>query len=159
MPDSRAFRILRRLAPPGTATQSPGATLALIATAYLMVALDATVVNVALPSIATDLSFTPAGLSWVFDAYLLTFGGLLLLGGRTGDVFGRRLVFGAGVGLFTVSSLLAGIAPSSEWLIAARALQGIGGAMITPNTLALLAANFGEGPSRNRPSRSTPPSP
>ena len=115
-----------------------------------MVALDATVVNVALPSIATDLSFTPAGLSWVFDAYLLTLGGLLLLGGRTGDVFGRRLVFGAGVGLFTVSSLLAGIAPSSEWLIAARALQGIGGAMITPNTLALLAANFGEGPSRNR---------
>jgi EmrB/QacA subfamily drug resistance transporter len=149
MPDSAVRRRVRGLAW-SSGTHGPGATLALIATAYLMVALDATVVNVALPSIATDLAFSPTGLSWVFNAYLLTFGGLLLLGGRTGDVFGRRLVFGAGVGLFTASSLLAGVAPSSEWLIAARAVQGIGGAMITPNTLALLAANFGEGPSRNR---------
>jgi EmrB/QacA subfamily drug resistance transporter len=107
-------------------------------------------VNVALPSIATDLAFTPTGLAWVFNAYLLTFGGLLLLGGRTGDVFGRRLTFGGGVVLFATASLLAGLAPSAEWLIAARAVQGVGGAMITPNTLALLAANFGEGPSRNR---------
>jgi EmrB/QacA subfamily drug resistance transporter len=150
MPDSPVRRPSRRLSTLVAPTQSPGATLALIATAYLMVALDATVVNVALPSIAIDLSFTPTGLSLVFNAYLLTFGGLLLLGGRTGDVFGRRLTFGIGVGLFTAASLLAGIAPSAEWLVAARAIQGVGGAMITPNTLALLAANFGEGPSRNR---------
>ncbi len=150
MPFAPLRAIVRRLAPPGTRSQSPGATLALIATAYLMVALDATVVNVALPSIATDLKFSPTGLAWVFNAYLLTFGGLLLLGGRTGDVFGRRLVFGAGVALFTAASLLAGLAPSAGLLIAARAVQGVGGAMITPNTLALLAANFGEGPSRNR---------
>jgi EmrB/QacA subfamily drug resistance transporter len=142
--------ILRRLAPPASSRQSPGATLALIATAYLMVTLDATVVNVALPSIASDLAFTPTGLAWVFNAYLLTFGGLLLLGGRTGDVFGRRLTFGGGVILFSSASLLAGLAPNGAWLIAARAIQGVGGAMITPNTLALLAANFGEGPSRNR---------
>jgi EmrB/QacA subfamily drug resistance transporter len=150
MPSSPVRGILRRLAPPGATNASPGATLALIATAYLMVTLDATVVNVALPSIAADLSFTPTGLAWVFNAYLLTFGGLLLLGGRTGDVFGRRLTFGAGIVLFSTASLLAGVAPDGTWLIAARAVQGVGGAMITPNTLALLAANFGEGPSRNR---------
>ncbi len=150
MPFSSVSAIARRFAPPGAQRQSPGATLALIAAAYLMVTLDATVVNVALPSIATDLGFTPTGLAWVFNAYLLTFGGLLLLGGRTGDVFGRRLTFGAGVVLFSASSLLAGLSPNAEWLVAARAVQGVGGAMIAPNTLALLAANFGEGPSRNR---------
>jgi EmrB/QacA subfamily drug resistance transporter len=150
MPASHAPGTPRRIAPRGLPTQSPGATLALVALAYLMVALDSTVVNVALPSIAFDLGFTPTGLAWVFNAYLLTFGGLLLLGGRTGDVFGRRLVFGAGVALFTGASLLAGLAPSAEWLVAARAIQGVGGAMITPNTLALLAASFGEGAARNR---------
>ncbi len=110
--------------PVRTQRQSPGATLALIAAAYLMVALDSTVVNVALPSIQSDLQFTPTTLSWVFNAYLLTFGGLLLLGGRVGDVFGRRLAFGAGVTLFTVSSLLAGLARrrnGSSWRVPSRA--------------------------------------
>ncbi len=126
------------------------AMLGLIAGAYLMIALDSTVVNVALPAIQSDLHFSATGLAWVFNAYLLTFGGLLLLGGRLGDIFGRRRVFVAGVSLFTVSSLLAGLAPSDTWLVAARALQGVGGAMATPNTMALLATNFPEGPSRNR---------
>ncbi len=126
------------------------AVLAVIAGAYLMIALDSTVVNVALPSIGRDLAFSPTNLSWVFNAYLLTFGGLLLLGGRLGDVLGRRRVFVAGLTLFTVASLFAGAAQSDVWLVAARAAQGIGGAMATPNTMALLATNFEEGPARHR---------
>ncbi len=126
------------------------AVLAVIAGAYLMIALDSTVVNVALPNIARDLRFSPAELAWVFNAYLLTFGGLLLLGGRLGDVLGRRRVFLAGLSLFTVASLFAGLAASDTWLIAARAVQGIGAALATPNTMALLATNFEEGPPRNR---------
>ncbi len=126
------------------------AVLAVIAGAYLMIALDSTVVNVALPNIGRDLRFSPTELAWVVNAYLLTFGGLLLLGGRLGDVLGRRRVFMAGLSLFTVSSLFAGMAASDVWLIAARAVQGIGAAMTTPNTMALLATNFEEGPPRHR---------
>jgi EmrB/QacA subfamily drug resistance transporter len=126
------------------------AALAIIAGAYLMIALDSTVVNVALPRIGTDLRFSPTDLAWVFNAYLLTFGGLLLLGGRVGDVFGRRRAFITGLSLFTFASLLAGTAASDAWLIAARGLQGVGAALATPNTMALLATNFEEGPARNR---------
>ena len=126
------------------------AVLAVITGCYLMIALDATVVNVALPAIRLDLGFSATGLAWVFNAYLLTFGGLLLLGGRIGDIFGRRRTFVAGVLLFTVSSLLAGMAASAPWLVAARGLQGVGGALTTPNALALLATSFAEGAPRNR---------
>lgn len=126
------------------------AVLGVIAGAFLMIALDSTVVNVALPNIGRDLHFGSADLAWVVNAYLLTFGGLLLLGGRIGDVFGRRRVFTAGLTLFTVASVLGGVAPTSAWLVAGRALQGVGAAMATPNTMALLATNFEQGPARNR---------
>jgi EmrB/QacA subfamily drug resistance transporter len=128
----------------------PDVTLAVIATGYLMVALDATVVNVALPRIQSSLHFSGTGLSWVLNAYTLTFGGLLLLGGRAGDILGRRRVLVAGVGLFTVASLLGGMATTAGWLLAARAVQGVGAAFITPSTLALIATNFAEGGQRNR---------
>jgi EmrB/QacA subfamily drug resistance transporter len=126
------------------------ATLAVIALGYLMIVLDTTIVNVALPSIQIDLRFSRAGLAWVFNAYLLTFGGLLLLAGRAGDVFGRRRVFLSGVSLFTIASMLGGLAPSADLLIVMRVFQGAGAAMIAPNTMALLAANFPAGPARNR---------
>jgi EmrB/QacA subfamily drug resistance transporter len=126
------------------------AVLGVIAGAFLMITLDATVVNVALPAIGSDLHFSPADLAWVVNAYLLTFGGLLLLGGRIGDVFGRRRTFVAGLALFTGASALGGIAPTAGWLVAARALQGVGAALATPNTMALLATNFEQGPVRNR---------
>jgi EmrB/QacA subfamily drug resistance transporter len=126
------------------------AILGVIAGAYLMIALDSTVVNVALPDIGRDLAFSPADLAWVVNSYLLTFGGLLLLGGRIGDVFGRRRAFAAGLAAFTAASVLGGIAPTAAWLVAARALQGVGAALATPNTLALLATNFEQGPARNR---------
>jgi EmrB/QacA subfamily drug resistance transporter len=115
-----------------------------------MVILDMTVVNVALPSIASGLRFSATGLSWVLDAYSLTFGGLLLLGGRAGDILGRRRVFLAGIGLFTAASLAAGLATSPTVLIAARALQGVGGAVASPAALALIVSSFAEGGSRNR---------
>ncbi len=126
------------------------AVLGVIAGAYLMIAVDATIVNVALPSIGRDLRFSPTDLAWVVNAYLLTFGGLLLLGGRIGDVFGRRRTFAVGIAVFTSASLLAGVAPSEAWLIVGRALQGIGASLATPSTMALLATNFEQGPARNR---------
>jgi EmrB/QacA subfamily drug resistance transporter len=127
-----------------------GIALAVIGTAQLMVVLDASIVNVALPSIQRALHFGGANLEWVINAYTLAFGGLLLLGGRTGDLFGRRRMFGIGVGLFTVASLLGGLANSQAWLIAARAAQGVGGAIAAPTALSLVAANFREGRERNR---------
>ncbi len=126
------------------------AMLGLIAGAYLMMALDSTVVNVAAPAIQADLHFSTTGLAWIFNAYLLTSGGLLLLGGRLGDIFGRRRTFVAGVAVFTVSSALAGFAASDAWLVVARGLQGAGAALAMPNTMALLATNFEEGAPRNR---------
>ncbi len=128
----------------------PAMTLAAIALGYLMIVLDATIVNVALPSIQTDLHFDRATLAWVFNAYLLAFGGLLLLGGRIGDIYGRRRAFTVGVAVFTLASLLGGLATSAAWLVSTRVVQGVGAAMIAPNTLALLAANFPEGPRRTR---------
>jgi EmrB/QacA subfamily drug resistance transporter len=115
-----------------------------------MVVLDATVVNIALVPIQRSLHFTSAGLSWVIDAYSLAFGGLLLLGGRAGDVFGRRRMLIIGLTTFTVASFLGGIAMTSTWLLATRAIQGVGAAMAAPSTLSLISAAFEEGPARNR---------
>jgi EmrB/QacA subfamily drug resistance transporter len=124
--------------------------LALVLCAQLMVILDMTIVNVALPSIERDLHFSATSLSWVLNAYALTFGGLLLLGGRAGDILGRRRVFLTGIALFTLASLAAGLAVSPAWLIGARALQGVGGAIASPAALALVVSAFPEGGSRNR---------
>src|SRR6201995_231477 len=127
-----------------------GLALLVIAAAQLMVVLDASIVNVALPDIQKALGFSGTGLEWVVNAYALTFGGLLLLGGRAGDILGRRRVFIAGIVLFSVASLLGGLATTQEWLLAARALQGVGGAIIAPTALSLVTTNFPEGPARNR---------
>ncbi len=138
----------------GTSTGSPprrlGLALAVIATAQLMVVLDATIVNVALPHIQNALDFSGTNLEWVVNAYALAFGGLLLLGGRSGDLLGRRRVFIAGILLFSLASLLGGLATSQEWLLTARVLQGVGGAFAAPTALSLIAVTFPEGPPRNR---------
>jgi EmrB/QacA subfamily drug resistance transporter len=118
--------------------------------AQLMIILDATVVNIALPHIQQGLHFSATGLSWVLNAYTLTFGGLLLLGGRAGDILGRRRVFLAGIGLFTLASLAGGLATSGGWLLAARAAQGVGGALASPAVLALIVGAFPEGWERTR---------
>jgi EmrB/QacA subfamily drug resistance transporter len=118
--------------------------------AQLMIVLDMTVVNIALPTIARDLQFSPASLSWVLNAYALTFGGLLLLGGRAGDILGRRRVFLTGLALFTAASLAGGLATSPGLLLAARAIQGVGGAIATPAVLAIIVSGFPEGRERTR---------
>ncbi|HEX6677289.1 MAG TPA: MFS transporter [Actinomycetes bacterium] len=128
----------------------PSLTLTVIVACQMMVLLDITVVNVALPSIQSSLHFSATSLSWVVNAYMLTFGGLLLLGGRAGDILGRRRVFVAGVLLFSLASLLGGFATSASWLLAARALQGVGGAIASPTALALITTNFAEGAERTR---------
>ncbi len=127
-----------------------GITLAIVLCAQLMIILDATVVNIALPNIAHGLHMSATGLSWVLNSYSLTFGGLLLLGGRAGDVFGRRQVFLGGLALFTLASLAGGLATSAPELLAARALQGIGAAFATPATLATIVASVPEGRARTR---------
>ena len=127
-----------------------GVALLVIATAQLMVVLDATIVNVALPHIQTALGFSGSGLEWVINAYALALGGLLLLGGRAGDLLGRRRMFVAGLLLFSAASLAGGLATSAAWLLAARAVQGAGGAIVAPTALALIATTFPEGPPRNR---------
>jgi EmrB/QacA subfamily drug resistance transporter len=126
------------------------AALAVILLAQLMVVLDATIVNIALPKIQTALSFSRADLSWVLNAYSLTFGGLLLLGARSGDLFGRRRVFLAGIALFTLGSFAGGFATSSGLLLLARAAQGVGAAFASPSALALLMVMFREGAERTR---------
>jgi EmrB/QacA subfamily drug resistance transporter len=139
--------------PPGTAGPAHrhlGLALVVIAAAQLMVVLDATIVNVALPHIQSALGFSDSGLEWVVNAYALTFGGFLLLGGRAGDILGRRRVFIAGIILFSVASLLGGFATSQAWLLSARALQGIGGAIVAPTALSLVTTTFPEGRERNR---------
>jgi len=137
-------------APPSHATRNGGLALAVICVAQLMVILDATVVNVALPSIRRDLDFSLDNLTWVVTAYSLTFGGLLLFGGRTGDLFGRRRMFMIGIALFAGASLVGGFANSEEMLIIARAAQGAGGAIAAPTALALLATTFTEPAARAR---------
>jgi len=128
----------------------PSLVLAVILTAQLMVVLDATIVNVALPHIQRSLGFSSSSLSWVLNAYVLTFGGLLLLGARSGDLLGRRRTFMAGIALFSLSSLAGGFATTSWMLLAARAFQGVGGAMAAPAALALLTTIFPEGTPRVR---------
>jgi EmrB/QacA subfamily drug resistance transporter len=127
-----------------------GLTLAVILTAQMMLVLDATIVNVALPVIRNQFGFSPAALSWVLNAYTLAFGGLLLLGGRLGDVLGYRRTFMIGLAVFVISSALGGAAQSSAWLIAARAAQGIGAALAAPAALSLVTRSYSEGPARNR---------
>ncbi|HVX46455.1 MAG TPA: MFS transporter [Mycobacteriales bacterium] len=132
-----------------SAARRSALTLAVIVTCQLMVVLDASVVNIALPDIRTALHFSDTSLSWVISAYTLTFGGLLLLGGRAGDILGRRRVFLSGLALFTAASLAGGLATSPAWLLTARAIQGVGAAIASPNTLSLIMSNF-EGNERTR---------
>jgi MFS family permease len=125
-------------------------TLALLCGAYFMVILDTAIVIVALPSIQAELGFSEQGLQWVISAYALTFAGLLLLGGRAADLLGRRRVFIAGLLLFTAASLLCGFAWSSGALLTARAVQGVGAAIMTPTALSIIATTFPEGSERNK---------
>src|SRR5258708_28697258 len=123
-------------------------TLAVVLCAQLMIVLDMTVVNIALPSMATGLHLSATSLSWVLNAYALTFGGLLLLGGRAGDILGRRQAFMAGLIIFTVASLAGGLATSSGLLLAARAVQGVGGGLASPAVLAAIVTGFPDGRER-----------
>ena len=137
-------------------TQTPQTTdrrwlaLVLLAAAQFVVVLDASIVNVALPSIGRALDFSQDDLSWVVNAYTLTFGGFLLLGGRMADLLGRRAMFIAGLGIFAVASLAGGLAQSDVWLIAARAAQGLGAALLSPAALSLVTTLFAEGADRNK---------
>src|SRR5688500_5173786 len=124
--------------------------LAVLGIAYLMVVLDVAIVNVALPSIQTDLGFAPEDLQWVVSGYALTFGGLLLLGGRMGDLLGRRIIFMIGLAAFAAFSLLAGLATSPEMLIVARLLQGAAGAVLSPSVFSIVSVLFKEGAERNK---------
>lgn len=126
------------------------AVLAAVCAGQFLVVLDVSVVNVALPSIRTGLGLHEAGLQWVINAYALTFAGFLLLGGRAADLFGRKRVFLAGLLLFAVASLAGGIATEPWLLIAARAVQGVGAALLSPTTLTILTAAFPPGPDRTR---------
>jgi EmrB/QacA subfamily drug resistance transporter len=148
-PSSSPAVALRR---PGAsrARGRPGVALIIMLSAQLMIILDMTVVNIALPHIQAGLHFSAAGLSWVLNAYTLTFGGLLLLGGRAGDILGRRRMFLAGIALFTAASLAGGLATTAWSLLAARALQGVGGALASPAVLALVVGSFPEGRERTR---------
>ena len=134
----------------GSRHSNPWIVLVLVCLAQFMVILDATITNVALPSIQTDLGMSDANLQWVVNAYALLFGGFLLLGGRAGDLIGRKRVFLAGVILFTVASLLCGLAPSETWLIVARGLQGLGAALVSPAALSIVTTTFREGAERTK---------
>jgi EmrB/QacA subfamily drug resistance transporter len=138
--------------PPGAPRRGyhPALALTIIAASQLMVVLDGTIVNIALPQMQRALGFSTSNLSWVLNAYTLTFGGLLLLGGRAGDILGRRRVFVSGILLFTLASFLGGLATSAAWLLAARSLQGVGAAIAAPTALSLITTNFAEGTERNR---------
>src|SRR5689334_21408704 len=125
-------------APRPVSRVEPNVVLALIAVAQFMVVLDATIVNVALPTIKTDVGFSEQSLSWVLNAYTLIFGGFLLLGGRAADRLGRRRLFMAGIALFSCASLICGLSQSEGMLLAARGLQGLGGAMVSPAALSII---------------------
>src|SRR3954454_21078810 len=124
--------------------------LAIVCAAFFMTVLDVSIVNVALPSIGEALDFSRENLQWVITAYAITFGGFLLLGGRSADLLGRRRVFMIGVAVFTVASFLCGLAWSENVLIAARAIQGLGAAIISPAALSIITTTFDEGPERNK---------
>jgi MFS family permease len=126
------------------------AILAIILISYVMIVLDISIVITGLPKIKQELGFSDAGLSWISNAYTLTFGGFLLLGARAGDILGRRRMFVTGLAVFVLSSLAIGLVQSPAWLIAARAVQGLGSAILAPSTLALLQTVFTAGPERNR---------
>ena len=133
-----------------TVPQRRGVTLSIILVGYLLVLIDVSILMVALPRIHHDLGFSPTSLSWAQNAYTLTFGGLLLLGARAGDRLGRRRAFIAGIALFAAASLAVGLSQSAGSMIIARAVQGIGAAILAPSTLALLSTSFPEGPQRAR---------
>src|SRR5690349_17062811 len=137
-------------ATPSSGNRHLGIALAVISIAQLMVVLDATIANIAIPYIAEDLDFSKSGQSWIITGYTLAFGGLLLLGGRIGDYFGRRRVFMIGVIIFGIASLLGGLAQSEALLLGARGLQGLGAAIASPTALALITTTFPAGKERNR---------
>jgi EmrB/QacA subfamily drug resistance transporter len=141
---------MQAVAPPTALDPRRWWALALLCGAFFMVILDAAIVIVALPSIEADLGFSEQGLQWVISAYAITFAGLLLLGGRAADLLGRRRVFMVGLLLFTVASLLCGLAWSADALIGARAFQGIGAAIMTPTALSIITTTFPEGSERNK---------
>jgi EmrB/QacA subfamily drug resistance transporter len=131
-------------------TENRWVTLVLVCVAQFMVILDATIVNVALPTIQKDLHFSQGDLQWVINSYTLLFGGFLLLGGRAADILGRKRIFIAGVILFSVASLLNGLATSSGMLVAFRGLQGLGAALVSPAALSIITTTFDEGPDRTK---------
>jgi EmrB/QacA subfamily drug resistance transporter len=131
-------------------TPNRNAVLAIVLASYAMLVLDISIVITGLPKVRDELGFSANGLSWVQNAYTLAFGGLLLVAARAGDLLGRRRMFVAGLALFTAASVAIGVAASPAWLIAARAVQGVGAAILAPSTLALLSAHFAEGPQRTR---------
>lgn len=130
--------------------RSANTVLAIIVASYLMIVVDISIVITGLPLIQASLGFSAAQLSWVTNAYTLAFGGLLLLGARAGDILGRRRMFIAGLSMFTLASMAIGVAQSVSWLLTARAIQGVGAAVLAPSTLALLSTHFAEGPARTR---------
>ena len=138
------------IAVPRTSRVNLNAVLGVVAVAQFMVILDASVVNVALPSIQVDLAFSEQNLSWILNAYTLIFGGFLLLGGRLADRLGRRRLFVTGIALFATASLICGVAQSEGMLLVARGLQGLGGALVSPAALSIILTNFAEGSERNR---------
>src|SRR5882762_3617755 len=133
-----------------TSRVNEGAVLAVVVIAQFMVILDATIVNVALPTIKVDVGFSEQSLSWVLNAYTLIFGGFLLLGGRAADRLGRRRLLMVGIATFSGASLLCGVSQSEGTLLVARGLQGLGGAMVSPAALSIILTSFAEGPARNR---------
>ena len=148
VPPGTALR--ERAAPARRGSGRPAVALAIMLGAQLMIILDMTVVNIALPHIQTNLHFSSTSLSWVANGYTLTSGGLLLLGGRAGDILGRRRMFIIGITIFTVASLAGGLANSAGLLLAARAVQGVGGALAAPAVLALIVSSFPEGKERTK---------
>src|ERR1700704_2359118 len=132
------------------ARRNSNGLLVLVCLAQYRVILDFSIVNVALPAIRGDLGFSTTGLQWVVNAYTLTFAGFLMLGGRCADLLGRRRVFLAGIALFSAASLVCALASSSGMLLGARALQGFGGAILSPATLSIVTSSFEAGPERNR---------
>src|SRR3954453_14518059 len=135
---------------PTTLRERRWLALILLSAAQFVVVLDASIVNVALPSIQNALHFSPENLQWIVNAYTLTFGGFLLLGGRAADLFGRRRVFLGGLIVFSLASLAGGLAQSGGWLIAARPAQGLGAAIVPPAALSIVTTTFAEGTERNK---------